>query len=56
MSVKEKTKYLKEKRKVFEALCIPLSDESFARMEACQNEVAIDNIAHSIIMNHQYAR
>jgi len=55
MSKKTKEKYIKGKRQLFRDLCIPLSDEVVNRMLSCSSEVAIDNIAHSVIVNHTYS-
>ncbi len=54
MSEKVKNRYIKEKINVFKELRIPLSSEQIARMSACTSEIAIDNIAHCIIMQHSY--
>lgn len=56
MSEKAKNKYINNKKQVFKELKIPLTEDHLARMDQCANEVQIDNIAHTVIMNHSYAR
>lgn len=49
------SKYVKKKQQVFIELNIPLTDEDVLRMNGCNSQIAVDNIAHTIIMNHQYS-
>jgi len=49
------SKYIKKKQQLFSELGIPLTDENLLRMKECNSEITVDNIAHSIIMNHKYS-
>lgn len=49
------SKYIKKKQQLFSELGIPLTDENLLRMKACDSEITVDNIAHTIIMNHKYS-